>query len=202
MFNSAPVVFRRGERDLVAITGGDGRLYVLDSGALGGADHRTPMLVIRPDPSRVQRPVAGRWFRSPGLSTWEDGPAQWILAAEADGIAAFRVSSDGGAVVAERAWQSRPLVAPLAPIVVNGVVFVVSSGEFHGGGASMTAKERADRSTPAVLYALDAVTGKELWTSGTTITSFARAGLSAGGGRVYVVTYDNTLYTFGVPMEH
>ena len=55
---------------------------------------------------------------------------------------------------------------------------------------------------PAVLYALDAATGAELWNSGTTINSFARAGLSAGAGQVYVVTYDNTLYAFGIPMEH
>jgi outer membrane protein assembly factor BamB len=81
-------------------------------------------------------------------------------------------------------------------------VFAASSGEFRGGGAASPAKARADRSTPAVLYALDGVTGKELWTSGTTITSFARAGLSAGNGQVYVVTYDNTLYAFGIPMEH
>ena len=53
-----------------------------------------------------------------------------------------------------------------------------------------------------MLYAHDGVTGKELWTSGTTITAFARAGLSAGNGQVYVVTYDNTLYAFGIPMEH
>jgi len=202
MFNSAPVVFRRGERDMVAITGGDGRLYVLDSGALGGADHRTPVHVTLPDASRVQRPVAGRWPRSPGLATWQDGGTQWILAPETDAVAAFRVSGDGVAPVVERAWQSPPLVSPLAPIVVNGVVFAASSGAFGGGDAAMTAKERADRSRPAVLYALDAVTGKGLWTSGTTIASFARAGLAAGGGRVYVVTFDNTLYAFGIPMEH
>ena len=53
-----------------------------------------------------------------------------------------------------------------------------------------------------VLYALDAATGKTLWSSGRTITSFARGGLSAGSGQVYLVTYDNTLYTFGIPMEH
>jgi outer membrane protein assembly factor BamB len=66
----------------------------------------------------------------------------------------------------------------------------------------MTAAQRAQRSTPAVLYALDGTTGKMLWSSGQTITSFARAGLSAGAGQVYLVTYDNTLYTFGIPMEH
>lgn len=202
MFNSAPVVFRRGERDLVAITGGDGRLYVLDSRALGGADHRTPLHVIRPDPARAARPVGGRWLQSPGLATWDDGTTRWILAPEADTVAAFKVSGEGDAVAVERAWQSRLLLSPLAPIVVNGVVFVASSGELRGGAASMTANERADRSAPAVLFALEAATGREIWTSGTAMTSFARAGLSAGGGRVYVVTYDNTLYAFGIPMEH
>jgi hypothetical protein len=49
---------------------------------------------------------------------------------------------------------------------------------------------------------LDGATGKTMWSSGTKITSFARAGLSAGGGQVYVVTYDNHLYAFGIPMEH
>ena len=53
-----------------------------------------------------------------------------------------------------------------------------------------------------MLYALDAATGKTLWSSGRTITSFARGGLSAGSGQVYLVTFDNTLYTFGIPMEH
>ena len=53
-----------------------------------------------------------------------------------------------------------------------------------------------------MLYALDAATGKPLWTSGLTITSFARAGSRPVGGQVYLVTYDNTLYAFGIPMEH
>jgi len=53
-----------------------------------------------------------------------------------------------------------------------------------------------------VLYALDGATGKELWTSGTTITSSGRGvGPSAGDSQVYVVTIDGTLYTFGMPME-
>jgi outer membrane protein assembly factor BamB len=86
--------------------------------------------------------------------------------------------------------------------VVNGVVFVASSGEFRGARSELTVAQRARLSTPAVLYALDGATGKELWNSGKTITSFARAGLSAGSGQVYVVTFDNTLYAFGIPMEH
>ena len=65
-----------------------------------------------------------------------------------------------------------------------------------------SAAQRAQRSTPAVLYILDAATGQTMWNSGTRITSFARGGLSAGGGQVYLVTYDNHLYAFGIPLEH
>jgi outer membrane protein assembly factor BamB len=53
------------------------------------------------------------------------------------------------------------------------------------------------------LYALDASTGKELWNSGDTITSFVHSGgLSAGGSRVYVSDYEGTQYAFGFPIEH
>ena len=81
-------------------------------------------------------------------------------------------------------------------------MFAVASGEHRGGEPNLSAAERARRSTPAVLYVLDGATGKELWSSGKTIGSFARAGLAAGGGQVYVVTHDNTLYAFGIPLEH
>jgi putative pyrroloquinoline-quinone-binding quinoprotein len=193
-FNAPPVVFSHGDREMIAITAGDGRLFLLDGLSLGGSDHRTPLHVT---------PPAGTPGPSPGLATWQDDTTRWIVAPIGDTIVAFTVSgTEGSAPVATRVWQTRPLVSPLAPIVVNDMVFVASSGEFRGEGAADPAKVRADRSSPAVLYALDGVTGKELWTSGTTITSFARAGLSAGNGQVYVVTYDNTLYAFGIPMEH
>ena len=63
------------------------------------------------------------------------------------------------------------MFSPLPPIIINDVVFALSSGAFRSGGAQMTAAQRAQRSKPAVLYALDASTGKELWNSGSTITS-------------------------------
>ena len=62
---------------------------------------------------------------------------------------------------------------------------------------------RAARSGRAVIYALDGATGKELWNSGATITSFARgAALSGGVGQIYLTTYDGAIYAFGFPMEH
>ena len=63
-----------------------------------------------------------------------------------------------------------------------------------------SSKERADAPTGnAVLYAFDAKTGKELYSSGNTMKSFTHfSGLSISEGRVYVVTHDSTVYAFGL----
>ena len=70
-----------------------------------------------------------------------------------------------------------------APLVLNGVAFVVAGG---------------DAKIHATLYALDAATGKELWNSGSTITSFVpkTGGLTAAGSAVYLGTHDGTLWAF------
>ena len=81
------------------------------------------------------------------------------------------------------------------------MVFAASSGEFQTTDARVSAADRIRQSKPAVLYALEGTTGRELWNSGTSIGSFARAGLSGGAGVVYVTTYDSTVYAFGVPIE-
>ena len=101
----------------------------------------------------------------------------------------------------EVGWQSRELARRWRRSSSTASCSRPRAGSIADGAAPVGG-ERAKRSKPAVLYALDAATGKEIWSSGTAITSFARAGLSAGGGQVYLVTYDNTLYAFGIPMEH
>ena len=194
-FNSSPVVFSWKGRDLVAVSNRDGKLYLLD-----GASLKTPLAT-----SAKYASIATDY--APGaLASWADsGGTRWILAAAAGapftngGIVAFRISDEQGKPVLAQAWTSRDLISPVAPVVVNGVVFALSSGEFHSNDASMTAAQRAQRSQPAVLYALDAFTGKELWNSGRMITSFSphSAGLAVSTGQVYVVTFDNTLYAFG-----
>jgi outer membrane protein assembly factor BamB len=207
-FNTSPTVIRHGNRDLVAITADDGRLYLLDGSSLGGVDHRTPLHVT----ARFSDAGADG-----ALATWDAQGTRWLLApavgspkpgvtfagngpAGAGRIVAFRLVESGGTVTLEPGWASRAMPAPLGPIVVNGVVFAAASGEYRGA-AGIGAAERIKRSTRAVLYALDGSSGKELWTSGTTIASFAQEGLAAGGGQVYVVTEDSAMYAFGVPME-
>jgi len=54
-----------------------------------------------------------------------------------------------------------------------------------------------------VIYALDGATGKPLWDSGKSITSFVHGGgVSGGANQIYLTTYDQKLYVFGFPIEH
>ena len=88
----------------------------------------------------------------------------------------------------EKGWTSREMVSPLTPSIINGVIFAAAGG---------------NSTTPAVLYALDATTGKQLWTSGKTITSYALGlGISGAGSQLYISSYDGTVYAFGYPLEH
>jgi outer membrane protein assembly factor BamB len=107
-------------------------------------------------------------------------------------------------VILAPAWQSRDMLTAEPPVVANGVVFALAGGEFTGQandaeGGLFTAEQRIQRSTPAKLYALDALTGKELYSSGDQITSFLhQSGLAVAGGRVVFGTFDGTIYCFGI----
>ena len=189
-FTSSPLVFQHKESAMVAAAAKDGRIHVLDSTRLGGAVYKSPPLAADSG--------------SESLATWED-PAgtRFLLASTAVAVAAVKVVEKDGGPALETAWTSRDITSPLTPLVINGVVFAVSSGEFRSADTRMNASQRAQRSTPAVLYALDGATGNALWNSGKTITSFVHGGgLSGGGSQVYLGTYDGTFYAFGFPIEH
>ena len=135
------------------------------------------------------------------LASWEEPPVdtggpsvaeaktepkhgtRWILAIKGANVVAYRVVEQDGKIALEEGWKSREMVSPEPPIVVNGVVFVLSSG--------------LAKMAPAILYALDGITGKELWNSGKAIGSYSSTGISAGGNKVYVGTHDGMLYAFG-----
>ena len=224
--NVTPVVFPFKGRDLIAASGKEGRIYLLDSHALGGADHRTPLFRTELIANEEDVDFAGLGIWG-SLASWEDeNGVRWLLApvwgslgpkvkfsntngeASHGSIVAFKVEEKDGKTVLTPAWASRDMIIPTPPVVANGVVFAVSSGEFvrqanDNRGGLYSSQDRAERSVHAVLYALDAQTGKELYSSGDQITSFTHfAGLAIANGRVYFGTYDNTLYSFGFPMEH
>src|SRR2546425_3686677 len=199
-FVSSSVIFDQRGRLLIAASSRDGRIRLLDSQRT--AFLRTPVF--------SHAPATG----ADALASWADtDDTRWLLA-PAGALVPREAAVPYGAIVAwkvvqldtvptlQPGWVSRDMITPLTPIVINGVVFAVSRGEFRAAGHRDADAQRAQRSSPAVLYALDATTGKELWNSGTTMASSARGGLSGGGGQVYVGTNDGTLYAFGFPMEH
>jgi outer membrane protein assembly factor BamB len=189
-FTSSPAVFRFDDRILVAAATRDGGIHLFDAEKMVEVGHEA---------------MAGNADFVPGaLATWQDAAGtRWILASAASAIMAWKVVAQNGVPALQPGWVSRDMVSPLTPIIVNGVVFAVSSGEFRTNDSRVTAAERVQRSVPAVLYALDAATGKEFWNSGKAIASFVHSGgLSAGGSQIYLGTYDGTLYAFGFPMEH
>jgi outer membrane protein assembly factor BamB len=207
-FSASPVVFAYKGKTLIAATTKNGSVHLFDS-----ANLKSPL---------VSSPAGPKDFAPGALASWQDGSGtRWILAPtvgtqaadagfKADNgsitkgaIVAWKIVEQNGAVALQPGWASRDLVSPLTPTIINNVVFVTSSGEFRTDDGKVTAAQRAARSSRAVVYALDGTTGKELWTSGTTVTSFARGGaLSGGMGQIYLTTYDGMIYAFGFPMEH
>lgn len=225
MGNVTPVVFSLGGKEYLVGGGKEGRLYLLETTALGGDDHRTPLLrtelIVNED---VAYAAQGFWG---SFATWEDPKSvRWLFVpawgqphpkaapfalsngpAPHGSIQAFRiVAAKNGAPEIERPWISRDLNVPEPPIIANGVVFALSSGEdvrqSDAAGLSMNTKERLAGSTHATLYAFDSETGKELFSSGDIISSFTHfGGIAISNGRVFVTTYDGTVYAFGLKNE-
>ncbi len=120
-------------------------------------------------------------------------------------VVAFKVEENDGKNQLVPAWMSRDMDRAEPPVIANGVIYAYGNGENTRTGlrrsrARRTSPLRIKDSTHAVLYALDAETGKELYSSGDQIKSFAHfAGLSIANGRVYLGTFDSVLYCFGLP---
>ncbi|MGH9666337.1 MAG: PQQ-binding-like beta-propeller repeat protein [Bryobacteraceae bacterium] len=223
MGDISPVVFKYKQWELVAGAGKEGVIYLLDAKSMGGADHRTP-LFRSPLYTNEDVDFAGRGFWG-AFATWEDGKGERWLYAPAEGpehsqappfpvtygktpdgsIMAFTVEEKDGKPVLSPAWMSTDMSVPEPPLIANGIVFALSDGEnsrqvVPSGDRLLTSEERAQTPTGnATLYALDAHTGKTLYSSGKTIPGFTHfSGLSLSDGRVYVVSYDSTVYEFSL----
>jgi outer membrane protein assembly factor BamB len=174
-FTTSPVIFDRGGRLLIAASSQDGRIRLLDS--------RRTTFVTTPLSSHTA---------ADALASWADtDDTRWLVASagsRGSALAGWKVIQQDSAPRLDPGWVSRRMPAPLAPAVVNDVIFALSRG--------------APPSAAVVLHALDGATGNELWNSGAAIAPVMRAGFSAGGSQVYVATGDGSLYAFGFPMEH
>ena len=217
--NTTPVVFPYKGRDLLVGSGKEGRYFLMDSKSLGGPDHQTPLyrtpLVSN---KNVNFQTEGTWG---SFASWEDKDGtRWVLApiggpvavdfpisygpTPNGGVIALKLTDTGGKVELIPAWLSRDMMSAEPPVVANGVVFVLAAGEFTAqanddDGGLYSYEQRIKKSIPAKLYALDAKTGKELYSSGDQISSFLhQAGIAVAGGRVIFGTFDGTIYCFGL----
>jgi hypothetical protein len=195
-----PVAFTYKDKKVVAAPGKDGSFVLLDNASLGGADHHTPLA----ETAKISKAKSDS---SDGLASWQDANGTaWVLAsvsgpvdagakfattngpAPHGSIVAFKVEEQNGKTVLTPGWISRDLTNPAPPVIANGVVIALSQG---------------DAATHAKLYVLDATTGKELYTSGDAIPTYAHlTGVAVGDGHAFFTTHDNTLYSFGIALEH
>jgi hypothetical protein len=175
-FTSSPVVFemKEGDKDqLIAAANKDGKIYILSSESLGGADHKTPLA------------SASIGSAAHSLASWQDSAGtRWILAGTDGNVTALKVTMQNGKPSIQTGWTSRALTSPVGPIVINGIVFAASTG------------------SSSVLYGFDGETGKELFNSGSTIAGgLTHSGaISGSAGQLYLSTADSTIYAFGIPL--
>jgi hypothetical protein len=207
-FVTGPTVFRHGTRDVVSAATKDGRVILLDVASLGGASHATPLAAsprVVASGGSISAEALATWARvTPATGADPASETRWVLvpfsgrpagARETNGairsgaVVALRVVEANGVLSLEPAWTSHDLTTAATPIVVNGVVFALSSGRPAAAGGT---------GSPAVLHAYDGVSGKALWNSAKAMTTFASPGSYWSSlSQVYVGTNDGTVHAFG-----
>lgn len=145
------------------------------------------------------------------------GPAFQAYRGEAPNgsVMAIRLATIEGKPALQPMWASRDLSVPDPPVVAGGVVFAISTGEntiqnhrdpryeaLYGNPSKLgglTPAERAQHTTHATLYAFDAETGKELYSSGETIDDWTHlSSVTVAAGKVFVTTRNTTVWAFGI----
>ena len=204
---ASPVVFSFQGRDLIIAGGRNGRLYLFDSKALTMPDRSVPLFVSDPL-IRNGKKYKGGSFRG-AFSTWSDVDtgARWfyvpvlgplrlpsvpkaVPSARGEGsILALNLGGTPEKPTLKPAWVSPNVISPAPAVIANGMIFVLSKGE--------------PGTKPAALHVFDAVTGKELYSSGRMISGTASgAALALANGRVYFTTQESAVYCFGIPSQH
>jgi len=198
-----PTVFGLKDKDWIVSGGHDGRIYILDADSLGGADHHTP--AFRSEPILPPGSASSGFWNN--FATYLDAKGvRWLYAsvrgpasaefpvkngeATNGSILAFKITFEDGKPKLTPAWQSRDMIAPAAPAIINGVVVALSTGQ-------PAAKSSGHA---AVLYVLDTETGKELYV-GDKAKTYSAGGLAVANSQIYFTTQDSTLYAYGIPLE-
>jgi len=232
--SSSADVFSFHNRQLVAVAGKEGVLYLLDAADLGGGrpSHSTPFYKspqLANDAAEGKTPGQGVWG---AITTYETSDGKRFLYvpiwgppsknaptfsshepdASHGSIMALQVVADGEKISLLPQWISPDMLVPDPPVVANGVVYAIQTGEqtiqspsfVHGtqdqiNHNPLSAKYRATPVSHLVLYAFDAETGKQLYSSDKLITDWVHFSEPVVAlGKVFVVTHDAHLYAFGL----
>ncbi len=214
--SASPVWFEWKGRHLLAHGSKEGVVYLFDADHLGSSDHQTPLYTSpRLGNDRAECCAASGIWGSLGFSRDKDGNS-WLYVPlggppSAQGpkfplsngdnphgsIMAFKVVSDRrtDAPALEPAWISTDFYYPDPPVIANGVVFALSNGENPDQRGDES--KRFSNTRPAVLKALDAQTGKLLFESGSSISTWVHfSGLAISGGQIFAVDHDSNVYSF------
>jgi len=219
---TTPVIFHWHGRVLTAVGGKEGAIYVTDTADMSGPDHHTTVYISPRYTNQKQT------FESNGIwgemSVWKDAAAQtwlyvpsWGAPTEAakfpasygpvksGSIMAFKVvSGKDHKPILQPAWISSDIAVPAPAAIAGGVLFVLGTGEnteqVVNGNIGQLLEDRQSRATGhSILYALDARTGKQLWSSGDRISGWTHfSGLAIGDGKVFATTRDGAIYAFGL----
>jgi len=252
--SASPVVFPFQKWTLAGSVAKESVLYLLDANELGGKapEHSKP-LYQSPRLGNDEEMLGGRGVWG-AMATYADPQGQRFLYVPMWGppskngprfkysygdapngsVMAFQVSVEGDKPSLTPSWISRDMHVPDPPVVANGVVYAIQTGEntvqnpnrpggdvtgggrggqgAQGGGqqggqgaapsaAAMlqAAKFRATPVSNLVLYAFDAQTGKQLYSSEKIITSWVHYSEPVVAvGKVFVVSWDAHVYAFGL----
>jgi len=226
--SASPVVFNFAGKTLAAVAQKEGTLRILDANNLGGSDHMTPLYQspkLGNDEKTGTDPGRGVWG---AIATYENNGRRYLylpmlghpsknapVFPATNGpipngsIMAFEMKNDGGKISAVPAWTSADMIMPDPPVVTNGVVYALSTG----GQAMQNSAKPGDprmsfdvssvlRSTPVsnmVLTAYDAESGKQLWSSGKTLSDWVHFSEPVVAlGKIFVATHDAHVIAFGL----
>ncbi len=127
-------------------------------------------------------------------------------------IMAFQVTADGEKLSLAPQWISRDMIVPDPPVVANDVLYAIQTGEqtvqspayLHGtqdeiNHNPLSAKYRSTPVSNLTLYAFDAETGKQLYSSDKILTDWVHFSEPVVAlGKVFVVSHDAHVYAFGL----
>jgi hypothetical protein len=226
-------VFPFQNRTLIAAAGKEGFLYLLDAADLGGRPNHSIPLYKSPqlgnDAAEGKNPGQGIWGSITSYLT-PDGkrllyvpmwgpPSKNAPAFPSSGgaaphgsIMAFQVVAEAGKVSLLPQWTSPDMIVPDPPVVANGVLFAIQTGEqtiqspayVHGtqdeiNHNPLSAKYRSTPVNNLVLFAFDAETGKQLYSSEKIIPDWVHFSEPVVAlGKVFVVSHDAHVYAFGL----